>query len=95
MLANFWTRPSVDNGLEIVLDPLLHSKPGEPERKQAVSICHGVWLRPFCTYPAWAWSECAGARTVHSSDCADLDRVAVFSVISRLGIVAASEPPSP
>jgi hypothetical protein len=57
-LENFWNRPSVDNGLEIVLDPLRHSKPGEPKRKQAVSICHGVWLRPFCAYPAWAWSEC-------------------------------------
>ena len=44
-LENFWNRPSVDNGLEIVLDPLRHSKPGEPKRKQAVSICHGVWLR--------------------------------------------------
>lgn len=61
-LENFWNRPSVDNGLEIVLDPLRHSKPGEPKRKQAVSICHGVWLRPFCIYPAWAWSECAGVR---------------------------------
>ena len=48
-LENFWNRPSVDDGLEIVLDPLRHSKPGEPKRKQAVSICHGVWLRPFYT----------------------------------------------
>ena len=36
------THTHVDNGLEIVLDTLRHSKPGEPRRKQAVSICHGA-----------------------------------------------------
>jgi hypothetical protein len=47
-LENFWNAPSINNGLEIVLDPLRHSKPGEPKRKTAVSICHGwkSWLPP-------------------------------------------------
>ena len=40
-LEQFWNKPSVDNGLEIMLDPLRHSKPGEPKRKTAVSICQG------------------------------------------------------
>lgn len=73
----------MDNGLEIVLDPLRHSKPGEPRRKQAVSICHGVWLGG----PAVPEAASRVALT-------DLDRVAVFPVISRLGIMAAREPPS-
>lgn len=45
---NFWNQPSVDSGLEIMLDPLRHKRPGDPGRKTAVSICHGwkSWLPP-------------------------------------------------
>jgi hypothetical protein len=39
---NFWNQPSVDSGLEIMLDPLRHKRPGDPGRKTAVSICHGA-----------------------------------------------------
>mmetsp|Transcript_77340 Transcript_77340/g.113277 ORF Transcript_77340/g.113277 Transcript_77340/m.113277 type:complete len:128 (+) Transcript_77340:55-438(+) len=47
-LEQFWHAPSVHNGLEVVLDPMRHSKPGEAPRKSAVSICQGwkSWLPP-------------------------------------------------
>jgi len=48
-LEQFWHAPSVHNGLEVVLDPMRHSKPGEAPRKSAVSICQGAFLTPCHT----------------------------------------------